>query len=216
MFFAPSNHESLCFMQVNAFDHSRVVATCYGVKYSLGTPSAGYEARLSHAVRNNEGLLTSKENDRDLRPVKDLPRVDLSEGHRVTILHGSDVAAPMYDSAQANRGLAVNCHIGQSSFPASPQKSDSQQELENHDKFDNLGSFQPILPWLNGDGGKNRIMCDALTRRVVGVVMQNPGILEVTLQNLLELGGKGHIFLPPRYALGHMKRLLRSMPLLPL
>ncbi|XP_049935440.1 uncharacterized protein LOC116260035 isoform X2 [Nymphaea colorata] len=161
-------------VKVNAFDHFRVVATCYGVKYSLGTPSAAHEAHLLHMVRNNEGFLISKENDGDVHCVENLPSVDLSEGHRVTILHGSDIAVPMYDSAQANRELAVvNSHVGK---PPSSQRSDSHKEC--HDKFDELGSFQPILPWLNGDGGKNPVMCDALTRRILGVVMQNPGILE--------------------------------------
>jgi hypothetical protein len=37
----------------------------------------------------------------------------------------------------------------------------------------------PMLPWLSGDGGVNTTLLKALTRRVLGVVMQNPGILEV-------------------------------------
>lgn len=37
----------------------------------------------------------------------------------------------------------------------------------------------PMLPWLTGDGGVNTALLKALTRRVLGVVMQNPGIMEV-------------------------------------
>lgn len=37
----------------------------------------------------------------------------------------------------------------------------------------------PILPWINGDGTINSIVYNGLRRRVLGVVMQNPGILEV-------------------------------------
>lgn len=37
----------------------------------------------------------------------------------------------------------------------------------------------PMLPWLTGDGGVNITLLKSLTRRVLGVVMQNPGILEV-------------------------------------
>ena len=37
----------------------------------------------------------------------------------------------------------------------------------------------PMLPWLTGDGGVNTTLLKSLTRRVLGVVMQNPGILEV-------------------------------------
>lgn len=38
---------------------------------------------------------------------------------------------------------------------------------------------QPILPWINGDGGVNSIMYKGLVRRVFGIIMQNPGIMEV-------------------------------------
>lgn len=37
----------------------------------------------------------------------------------------------------------------------------------------------PILPWINGDGTVNRLVYRALIRRVLGIVMLNPGILEV-------------------------------------
>lgn len=37
----------------------------------------------------------------------------------------------------------------------------------------------PILPWINGDGTINKIIYKGLRRRVLGIVMQNPGILEV-------------------------------------
>ncbi|WOK98872.1 hypothetical protein Cni_G07584 [Canna indica] len=36
----------------------------------------------------------------------------------------------------------------------------------------------PILPWVNGDGSTNTIVYKGLTRRLLGTVMQNPGILE--------------------------------------
>lgn len=37
----------------------------------------------------------------------------------------------------------------------------------------------PILPWINGDGTINKIIYKGLRRRVLGVVMQNPGMIEV-------------------------------------
>ncbi|KAF9615377.1 hypothetical protein IFM89_023028 [Coptis chinensis] len=42
-------------------------------------------------------------------------------------------------------------------------------------------SFRPILPWINGDGTKNPIVYKGLVRRVLGIVMQNPGILEADI-----------------------------------
>ena len=42
-------------------------------------------------------------------------------------------------------------------------------------------TFQPILPWINGDGTINGIVHRGLTRRILGIVCQNPGILEVLI-----------------------------------
>ena len=39
----------------------------------------------------------------------------------------------------------------------------------------------PILPWINGDGTINKAVYKGLRRRVIGIVMQNPGILEVIM-----------------------------------
>ncbi|KAK8468135.1 hypothetical protein PHAVU_007G234600 [Phaseolus vulgaris] len=52
----------------------------------------------------------------------------------------------------------------------------------NHDKetlkFSLGESCKPILPWINGDGTINNIVYRGLRRRVLGTVMQNPGMLE--------------------------------------
>lgn len=47
------------------------------------------------------------------------------------------------------------------------------------------GSNMPILPWINGDGTTNKIVYKGLRRRMFGIVMQNPGILEVWFSDLL-------------------------------
>ncbi|KAL5185284.1 Pentatricopeptide repeat-containing protein [Glycine soja] len=60
----------------------------------------------------------------------------------------------------------------------------------NHKKetleFSSGKSCVPILPWVNGDGIINNIVYRVLRRRVLGIVMQNPGILE-NCRTLLEL-----------------------------
>jgi hypothetical protein len=43
----------------------------------------------------------------------------------------------------------------------------------------------PILPWLTPDGGTNSRMLKALSRRVMGMVMLNPGVTEVIYSSLL-------------------------------
>ncbi|XP_021901089.1 uncharacterized protein LOC110817006 [Carica papaya] len=45
----------------------------------------------------------------------------------------------------------------------------------------------PILPWINGDGTINGIIYDGLRRRVLGTVMQNPGILEDELVRRMDV-----------------------------
>uniref|UniRef100_A0A0A8ZI92 Uncharacterized protein n=1 Tax=Arundo donax TaxID=35708 RepID=A0A0A8ZI92_ARUDO len=37
---------------------------------------------------------------------------------------------------------------------------------------------QPILPWINGDGSINGTVYEGLSRRVIGYVMQYPGLME--------------------------------------
>ncbi|KAL5708625.1 hypothetical protein ACHQM5_019399 [Ranunculus cassubicifolius] len=51
--------------------------------------------------------------------------------------------------------------------------------VETNERTKNTTSdFRPILPWFNGDGTTNPIVYKGLVRRVLGIVMQNPGILE--------------------------------------
>ncbi|TXG46422.1 hypothetical protein EZV62_028079 [Acer yangbiense] len=45
-------------------------------------------------------------------------------------------------------------------------------------KFSSSGLYMPILPWINGDGTTNNVVYNGHLRRLLGVVMQNPGILE--------------------------------------
>ena len=41
--------------------------------------------------------------------------------------------------------------------------------------------YQPILPWINGDGSTNSTVYEGLSRRVIGYVMHYPGVMEVCL-----------------------------------
>ena len=50
---------------------------------------------------------------------------------------------------------------------------------ENQNSDNSASNFQPIVPWINGDGTINGIVHRGLTRRIFGIVIQNPGILEV-------------------------------------
>jgi general transcription factor 3C polypeptide 1 len=41
--------------------------------------------------------------------------------------------------------------------------------------------YHPILPWINGDGSMNSTVYEGLSRRIIGYIMQYPGIMEVCL-----------------------------------
>lgn len=41
--------------------------------------------------------------------------------------------------------------------------------------------YHPIVPWINGDGSMNGTVYEGLSRRIIGYVMQYPGISEVCL-----------------------------------
>lgn len=41
--------------------------------------------------------------------------------------------------------------------------------------------YHPILPWINGDGSMNSTVYEGLSRRIIGYVMQYPGISEVSV-----------------------------------
>ncbi|XP_078447120.1 uncharacterized protein LOC144716005 [Wolffia australiana] len=44
-----------------------------------------------------------------------------------------------------------------------------------------------ILPWINGDGSTNDTVYKGLVRRILGIVMQSPGILEEDLMNRMNV-----------------------------
>ena len=45
----------------------------------------------------------------------------------------------------------------------------------------------PVLPWLNGGGGMKSMLFKSLARRVLGIVMLNPGISEVNFWVFLKI-----------------------------
>ncbi|XP_047341147.1 uncharacterized protein LOC124944847 [Impatiens glandulifera] len=55
-------------------------------------------------------------------------------------------------------------------------QNDKNKTLELH--HENTGIHRLILPWLNGDGTVNKIFYKGYQRRLLAIVMQNPGILE--------------------------------------
>eukprot|EP01018_Ginkgo_biloba_P011372 Gb_30476 [translate_table: standard] len=77
-----------------------------------------------------------------------------------------------------------------SNFPSAKKLISCQEEMQQSEQDsppDGQSQFLPILPWLTGDGETNSTMLKALTRRVLGIVMQHPGILEDDLIRQLDI-----------------------------
>lgn len=64
-----------------------------------------------------------------------------------------------------------------------PTEIFSEDKITRHKCFESSPlrrkECRPLLTWMNGDGTVNELVYKGLVRRVLGIVMQNPGILEV-------------------------------------
>ncbi|WOK98866.1 hypothetical protein Cni_G07578 [Canna indica] len=99
----------------------------------------------------------------------------VSDGHKVTILDlPTDTTMLDVEGQDSKSGAALpeeRMVVAESDQGKDGQERNSATVSETH-------VCCPILPWVNGDGSTNTIVYKGLTRRLLGTVMQNPGILE--------------------------------------
>jgi len=167
-----------CFIQVNAYDSVHVVDSLYRSKYLLTSMSDfSQDLKLPSSMRSLGGtddshLILLPEN-RLIDNANSQRKINLSEGnlHKVTILNLPEVVSEPSNENQTNNSLEGSMQ-GKTVLPAG----------DNEDETFLICSGEvcmPILPWINGDGTINKIVYKGLRRCVLGLVMQNPGILEV-------------------------------------
>ena len=92
----------------------------------------------------------------------------LGDGHTVTIINvQSKLSSP---------------HI-YSKNPGDDERPSTPIEYKESSCYHDYGGhiYQPILPWINGDGSTNSTVYEGLSRRVIGYVMHYPGVMEVCL-----------------------------------
>lgn len=100
--------------------------------------------------------------------------------HKVTILNLPKAdAEPSSEKQTSNE--AKGCRPTEAS---SPTRNHPEEPYEL--RSTGLHLCKPILPWLNGDGTTNERVYKGLVRRVLGIVMQNPGIKEVSPLTLIK------------------------------
>ncbi|KAJ3680257.1 hypothetical protein LUZ60_016535 [Juncus effusus] len=109
-------------------------------------------SQTSFSSSNALSLIKRSTNNETLNPVSvPGPTLSLCEGHKVTIINNTSQRA------------------------GNEEREDEERERE---RFCVSNVSRPILPWINADGSLNSTVFEALTRRVLGTVMQKPGILE--------------------------------------
>lgn len=122
----------------------------------------------------------------------------VGDGHRVTILEMTEMDRTDPETCKQcdPPGAAATQNIDDcneqleniSNFPSQNLIMGQEMSQSEHNlTVDSHSQFLPIFPWLTADGQTNTTMLKALTRRVVGVVMQQPGILEDDLIKQLDI-----------------------------
>ncbi|TVU51691.1 hypothetical protein EJB05_03132 [Eragrostis curvula] len=89
----------------------------------------------------------------------------LADGHTVTVIN-----------VKSTSSSTQNCSENLGDEGPTPPGEDNKERncYHAHDRH----VYQPILPWLNADGTINSTVYEGLSRRVIGYVMQYPGMVE--------------------------------------
>ncbi|XP_068479341.1 uncharacterized protein [Phaseolus vulgaris] len=148
-------------LKVNAYDTVCVVDVLYRHKYFLPSHFR-HDVQPSSRKTIEKSDLTCEHYESDKR---DTSSVHTLSDRKITIDNAEGVtinqACDRNESCKQDRlGL---CRVNH------------QKETL---KFSLGESCMPILPWINGNGTINNIVYRGLRRRVLGIVMQNPGMLE--------------------------------------
>lgn len=164
--------------QVNAFDAVRIVDALYRPKYFLTLLSdtvqdQRQQSQIESRGQSSEGHLIRQHNNHDVpRNIsKHGTTIDTDQNHKVTILN-------LPEDSDGTPSRVQNTSMRRGSYHDSANPSGGDVDLENR-KFISSEFCVPIVPWLNGDATFNKVVYRGLVRRVLGIVMQNPGILEV-------------------------------------
>ncbi|CAJ1966952.1 unnamed protein product [Sphenostylis stenocarpa] len=161
--------------KVNAYDTVRVVDVLYRHKYFLISGSDFHQCVVQPSStkatkKSDHTCELYKSNERDTSSVHTVRerKTVINNVHRVTILN-----LPHEDVNLENQACGWNESCKKDTLDLS--RVDHEKETL---KFSSGESCVPILPWINGDGTINTIVYRGLRRRVLGIVMQNPGMLE--------------------------------------
>ncbi|KAJ1411476.1 hypothetical protein SESBI_21175 [Sesbania bispinosa] len=161
-------------LKVNAYDSVRFVDALYRHKYFL-TPVSGFHQRVfqpssTKTIKKSDAykLYKSEKSDTASADILRERNTGVDTVHKVTILN-----LPHGDVDSKNQACDRNQGCMQDRVGLS--RVDDEKEML---KFSSGELCVPILPWINGDGTINNVVYKGLRRHILGIVMQNPGILE--------------------------------------
>ncbi|KAK3030920.1 hypothetical protein RJ639_036658, partial [Escallonia herrerae] len=174
-------------LKVNAYDSVHIVDSLYRSKYFL-TPMAELcqdykvdSTASSRKISYNEHLILQPETreDNGVNYQRDIS-INADEVHRVTILNlPEEVGQPLREIQSTNEDEGY--------VQARVMSPGRDQEGETFGlRSDDSNLCRPILPWINGDGSINDIVYKGLVRRVLGIVMQHPAILEYDILSQMQ------------------------------
>ncbi|PHU01543.1 hypothetical protein BC332_31330 [Capsicum chinense] len=125
----------------------------------------------SEAKIDEESATHNREDHKDVELQMEI-RGNSDKVHKVTILNLPKVVAEPSSEKQT-----INETKGcQTTEASSPTRNHQEEPYELRSTGSHL--CKPMLPWLNGDETTNERVYNGLVRRVLGIVMQNPGIKE--------------------------------------
>uniref|UniRef100_A0A0A9GVA6 Uncharacterized protein n=1 Tax=Arundo donax TaxID=35708 RepID=A0A0A9GVA6_ARUDO len=157
-------------IKVNAYDGVQIVDSLHMSKYHITTVRECNHCSCSGApafatVDNGDAknLLQQKQ----AIPSNLLGATKmLGDGHTVTVIN--------VQSKSSSRCI-YNQYLEDEEVPTTTRTDNKEincyRACERH-------ICQPILPWINGDGSINGTIYEGLSRRVIGYVMQYPGVME--------------------------------------
>ncbi|CAN6273567.1 unnamed protein product [Urochloa humidicola] len=166
-------------IKVNAYDGVQIVDSLHLSKYHITTlaecnPCSCSGPPTSQVVDNGDPKILLKE--KHTMPINfHGPIKMLGDGHTVTIINvQSNLSSPHIYSKNTGDEERL-----------STSREDNMESGCHHDCGGHI--YQPILPWINGDGSTNSVVYEGLSRRVIGYVMHYPGVMEEDLIHRMDV-----------------------------
>ncbi|XP_057977726.1 uncharacterized protein LOC131164495 isoform X2 [Malania oleifera] len=156
-------------LKVNAYDSVHVVDALYRMKYFLMSTTGYSQDNPTPSIKSpgtsidHQLILQPKKLETNCQRESNMNTDDV---HKVTILNLPEEVVQFSNNIQSIEELE-SCRLGGKHDGETFEFSSADSHL-----------CRPILPWINGDGTINKIVHKGLMRRILGIVMQNPGILE--------------------------------------